>query len=118
MKKVLSILSLIAILGVTTPAFAGPGGHDGPKGHGGSRVHGGGHRIHAGAHHRHHHAHHIRPHGGVVIRTGYYPRHSYWSHYGHGYWGNPWCNYRLGCYPYHGFGMHFPMGGASLSIGF
>mgnify|MGYP003295681469 CR=1 FL=1 len=67
MKKVLSVLGLIAILGITSPAMAPPG-HHGPGGHG---PHGGGHRIHAGAHHRphiappHRHHHYHYGHGGV-----------------------------------------------------
>ena len=120
MKKVLSVLSLIAVLGLTSPAFAGP--HGGPGGPGGHGPHGGGgHRIHAGAHHRpqmapRHHHHH----GGVRVYTGHYPRHSYWYGYRAGYWGSPWCDYRLGCYPYHypGFGVHIPMGGASFAVHF
>ena len=115
MKKVLSVLSLIAILGLTTPAFAAPGGHGGPGGHG---PHGGGHQIHAGAHHRPHmtprYHHH---HGGVRIYSSY-PRHSYWYGYRGGYWGDPWCNYRLGCYPPPGLGVYVPMGGASFSVCF
>ena len=75
MKKVLSILGLVAILGLTTPAFAAPhGGPGGPHG-------GGGHRIHAGAHHRPHMApsHH---HGGVRVYTSHHhPRHSHWYGY-------------------------------------
>lgn len=127
MKKALSVLSLIAILGLTSPAMAAPGGHGGP---------GRGHVVHAGHHHRppamHHHrhhrppvihSHHYRPHGGVYINTGY-PRHRYWSSYGAGYWGDPWCDYRLSwCGPYHypyrpHAGVYFPVGGAGVSIGF
>ncbi len=116
MKKTLSILSLIAILGLTSPVFAGPhGGHGGP--------HGGGHRIHAGVHHRPHHVaspryHH---HGGAMIHVGHHPRHSHWYGYRTGYWRNSWCNCRLGYYcPYHypGVGLHVPMGGASFSLHF
>lgn len=113
MKKALSVLSLIAILGMSTPAMAAPGGPGGPGGHGGPPRHGGGHVVHAGHHHRppamHHHGHHrppvmhhhhYRPHGGVYISTGY-PRHRYWGGYGVGYWGSNWCDYRLGYYdPY------------------
>ena len=120
MKKVLSVLSLIAVLSLTSPAFAGP--HGGPGGPGGHGPHGGGgHRIHAGAHHRPHMApRHHHHHGGVRVYTGHYPRHSYWYGYRAGYWGSPWCDYRLGCYPYHypGFGVHIPMGGASFSVRF
>lgn len=124
MKKILSVLSVIAILGMATPVMAAPGG--GPGGHGrhggGPGVHGGphgGHRIHAGApHHRH-----IRPHGGITVHTGHYPRHSYWRSYGPRYWGGPWCDYRLGwydtyypCRPH--TGVYFPVGGAGVSIRF
>ena len=114
MKKVLSVLGLIAILGLFTPAFAVPPGPP-PSGHGPHG--GGGHRIHAGAHQRPHMAprHH---HGGVRVYTNHYPRHSYWYGYRHGYWGSPWCDYRLGCCPYPGFGLHVPMGGASFSVRF
>lgn len=118
MKKVLSILSLIAILGLSSPVFAapnGPGGHGGPGGPGPR----GGHHIHAGSHHRHHMAprHH---HGGGMIHVGHYPRHNYWRSYGPHYWGNHWCDYRLGCYgPYYpAFGVHIPMGNASFSVRF
>jgi len=114
MKKILSVLGLIAVLGMTTPAMAGPGGHGGPGGHAGHGPHGGGHRIHAGAHHRPH----VAPrhyHGGFTIHTGY-PRHSYWRSYGTRYWGSPWCDYRLGwCDPYWG---PVPYTGTSFSIRF
>lgn len=117
MKKTLSVLGLIAFLTMATPAFAGPHGPGGPGGHGPHG--GGGHRIHAGAHHRPHMAPRHHHHGGVRIYTGHYPRHSYWYGYGAGYWGSPWCDYRLGCYPYHPhFGVHVPMGGANFSIHF
>ena len=121
MKKVLSVLGLIAILSMTTPVMAAPGGHGhgGPRGH-----HGGGHRIHAGAHHRPHMAPHHRHHhhGGVMIHTGHYPRHSYWHGYRHGYWGSHWCDYRLGfcdpyCYRPHA-GIYLPVAGAGVSIRF
>ena len=125
MKKVLSILGLIAILGMSAPAFAAPGGH-GPGGHGGHGPHGGGgHRIHAGAHHRPHIAPPRHHHGGMVIHSGYHhPRHSHWHGYRTGYWGSPWCDYRLGwydpyCYPYRPLaGVYFPVGGAGVSIRF
>ena len=121
MKKVLSVLGLIAILSMTTPVMAAPGGHGhgGPSGH-----HGGGHRIQAGAHHRPHIApHHSHHHpGGVMIHTGHYPRHSYWHGYRHDYWGSTWCDYRLGyCTPYYyspHAGIYFPVGGAGVSIRF
>lgn len=122
MKKVLSILGLIAILGITTPAFAGPHGPGGPAGHGPHG--GGGHRIHAGAHHRPHMAPRHHHHGGVRIYTGHHhPRHSHWYGYRTGYWGSPWCDYRLGwCAPYYPCrphaGVHFPIGGAGVSIRF
>ena len=118
MKKVLSILSLIAVLSLVSPAFAGPHGPGGPGGHGSHGPHGGGHRIHAGVHHRPHMAPRHHHHGGVMIHNGYHPRHGYWRSYGAGYWGYPWCDYRLGCYPYPGFGVHIPMGGASFSVRF
>ena len=102
---------------MTTPAFAaphGPGGPGGPGPHGG-----GGHRIHAGAHYRPHvthHRHHVRPHAGFTIHTGY-PRHSYWYGYRGGYWGTPWCDYRLGWgNPY--CAGYYPMGGTTFSIRF
>ena len=118
MKKILSILGLIAIFGMTTPAMAAPGGH-GPGGPGGP--HGGGHRIHANAHHRPHMApRHHHHHGGVMIHTGHYPRHGYRYGYRPGYWGSHWCNCRLGYCPYHspGIGIYGPYGGASFSIRF
>ena len=117
MKKVLSVLSLIAILGFTTPAFAAP--HGGPGGPGGPHG-GGGHRIHAGAHHRPHMApRHY--HGGGMIHVGHHPRHCNWHGHRVGYWGCPWCSYGLGGYPnyyYPGVGVHVPMGGASFSLHF
>ena len=127
MKKVLSVLGLIAILGITSPAMAAPG-HHGPGGHG---PHGGGHRIHAGAHHRphiappHRHHHHHYGHGGIMIHSGHHPRHSYRYGHGFGYWGSHWCDYRLGyCDPYfygpyrpHA-GVYLPLGSAGVSIRF
>ena len=128
MKKILSVLGLIAVLSMSTPAFAAPGGPGGPGGHGGGPgrhggpgMHGGGHRIHAGAHHRPHMAPRHHHHGGVRIYTGHYPRHSYWYGYRGGYWGSPWCDYRLGwCDPYYypGIGVHVPVGRASFSVRF
>lgn len=114
MKKTLSILSLIAILSMTAPAFAaphGPGGH-GPHG-------GGGHRIHAGAHHGPHHMAPRHHHRGGFVHVGHHPRHSYWYGYRTGYRWCPWCGYRLGyCPHYSSFGAHIPLGGASFSIRF
>ena len=119
MKKILSVLSLIAILGLTTPAFAAPGGHGGPggphHGHGGPR-HGGGHHISTG----HHHRGHVRPHGGFTVHAGY-PRHGHWSRCRSSYWYGPYCNPRLGwCDPYYPpYGDYIvPYGGASFSIRF
>ena len=125
MKKVLSVLGLIAILSMTTPAFAAPGGHGGPGGPGGP--HHGGNRIHAGAHHRHHVAPPRHHHGGMTIHAGghHHPRHSHWYGYRSSYWGSPWCDYRLGwCDPcYYGpcrphAGVYLPVGGAGVSIRF
>ena len=116
MKKVLSFLSLIAFLGMSAPAFAAPHGPGGPGGPGGGHGPGGPrHNISAGYHHRPH----VRHHGGLTIHAGY-PRHSYWYGYRHGYWGDPWCNYRLGCYPPPppGLGVYVPMGGAAFSVRF
>ena len=110
MKKVLSVLGLIAILGLTSPAFANP---HGPGGHGGPRHHG--HAIHAG-HHRPPHMGPRHHHGSFHIHTGY-SRHSYWRSYRTGYWGDPWCDYRLGWGdPYCAY--YYPMSGASFSIRF
>lgn len=115
MKKILSILGLLAVFTMATPVFAAPpGGHHG-GGPAGRHMHGGGHRVQAGVHHRHH----ARPHhGGITVHTGHYPRHSYWGVHRTGYWCSPWCNYRLGHCPYHGYGVHIPMGGASFSVRF
>ena len=118
MKKVLSVLGLIAILGMTTPAMAGPHGPGGgPGGHG---PHRGGHRIHAGAHHRPHMApHHRHYHGGGMIHVGHHhPRHCHWHGHRVGYWGCPWCSYGLGGYYYPGVGVHVPMGAGSFSLHF
>lgn len=123
MKKVLSILSLVAILSLGTPAMAAPhGGNVGMPPDMGGR----GHVVHAGVHHRPnmappHHGHH----GGVVVNAGC-PRHSYWSRCRAGYWSNTWCDYRLGwcepCPPPPPYGPHagvyFPVGGAGVSIHF
>lgn len=115
MKKTLSILGLIAILGLTTPAFAAPHGSGGPAGHG---PHGGGHRVHAGAHHR---PHHVAPHhhGGSFVHIGHHPRHSAWYGYRASHRWCPYCGYRLGyCPHYSGFGAYIPLGSASFSIRF
>lgn len=105
MKKVFSLLAMIAILGISTPAFAAPGGPHGhgkgPGMHGGPHM-GGGHRIHAGVrhhrppmiHHGHGHGHH---HGGIMLHSGY-PRHRCWSSYGYPYGSGYWYNYGLGYY--------------------
>ena len=113
MKKVLSILALIAVIGLSTPVEAAPGGGPGgPRG-------GGGQRVHAGAHHGPHMApkHH---HGGAIVHVGHTPRHGHWHGYRTSYWGSTWCDYRLGCcpYPYPGIGVHIPVGGASFAVRF
>ena len=118
MKKILSVLGLFAILTMTTPVMAAPGGHGGPGGHHSApRHHGGGHHISAGPHHGG--GHHMRPHGGVIIHSGY-PRHRYWSGYRTGYWGGTWCNPRLGWYTdcYYPPPTYMPLPGASFSIRF
>ena len=89
MKKVLSVIGLIALIGITTPVFADPGRHAGHNMH--SHM-GGRHIVHSGHHHG---PHHIRPHHGVSIHAGY-PRHSYWYNHRFGHWRNNWCDYRLG----------------------
>lgn len=112
MKKLLSALGLIAILGMTSPVFAAPGhGPGGPHGGPHRGPHGGGHHISAG----HHHRHHVRPHGGFTIHTGY-PRHSYWGYRRGGYWGYDCFDYRLGCGGY--YGPYIPAYGTSFSIRF
>ena len=117
MKKVLSVLSLIAFLTMATPVMAAPVGSGGPGGHRGP---GGGHHIsvrHHGHHGFHRHpGHHYRPHTGITFYTGY-PRHGYGYGYRYGCWGGFGCDYRLGnCYP-----MYAPMGpwsGTGFSIRF
>ena len=116
MKKFLSILSLVLIFGVVSPTFAAGGDH--PPDRGGVK-HGAVHRVHAGAHHGGHHR--IAPRHGV----GYYGHHPKHFHtYRTGYWGNSWCNYRIGCcdpfyHPYRPHaGVYFPVGGAGVSIRF
>ena len=121
MKKILSVLGLIAILGMTSPVMAAPGGPGGHHGghHGGPR-HGGGHHI---APPHHHGGHHVRHHhGGVSFHVGS-PRHRHWCNYGAGYWGNPWYNPRLGWYsdyyyPTSTYIPYVPPHGASFSIRF
>lgn len=109
MKKVLSILSLIAILGMSSPAFAAQH-HGGPHGGGPKPNH---HRQHV-THHGHHHRG-----GGVMIHTGHHPRHSHWYGYRSSYRWCPWCGYRLGyCPHYPSFGAYVPLGGGSFSIRF
>lgn len=131
MKKILSVLSLIAILGFATPAMATPhGGSGGPGVPSGPGMHnGGGQRVHAGAPHGSHFAPPHRHHGGGGIVYAGHPRRGYWSAYRAGYWGNYWCDYRLGwCEPYliptppptygpHA-GVYFPVGGAGVAIHF
>ena len=114
MKKVLSVLGLIAVLSMSTPAFAAPGG---PGGHGPGGP--GGHRIHAGAHHRPHVAPRHHHGGGVRIHVGHHPRHGYWRTYRSSYWGDPWCDYRLGFYdPYYCPVRPYVPVGASFSFRF
>lgn len=119
MKKILSVLSLIAIVSMTTPAFAAP--HGGPGGHGPGGPRGGIHhaRPHGGPHHvstRHH-----GPHGGFSVHAGS-PRHRHWGHYGISYWGGHRCDYRLGYYapygPYPYYCSPYMVPGASFSIRF
>lgn len=111
MKKVLSVLSLVAVLSITAPVFAAPDGHRGPARHGE-------HHIRAGHHHRHHSHHHVRPyrHGGVSIYAGS-PRHSYWNAYRRGAWRRYGCDYRLG---YCDFlpPFYYPASGIGLNIHF
>lgn len=81
MKKVLSVLGLIAILGTAAPANAAPGGHKGP--------HGGFHRpphtvVHVAPRPPHHYDRGSAFVGGVLARRSY--------------WGYPHCGYRLGWY--------------------
>ena len=81
MKKVLTVLSLIALLGMSAPAFAAP--PPPPPGHGGP------HHIHAGYRHDmrrppHYHGGHYRPHSSFTIYTSF-PRYNY------GYRHHPFC---------------------------
>ena len=118
MKKVLSVLGLIALLSMTTPAFAAP--HGGPHGGPPGRHHGGGHHVST---HRPPHMHHHRPHhGGISVHAGH-PRHRYWGGYGFSYWGGYRCNYRLGyCGDYYSPYTYpcspYVVPGASFSIRF
>ncbi len=96
MKKVLSLLSLIAIFSITSPVCAAPGGGPGgpPPGqvlHAGPGIHRG-HRPPAGwgappppPPHRYHRGSAII--GGVLARRSC--------------WGYPYCDYRVGMYGYY-----------------
>ncbi len=83
MKKVLSILSLIAVFATLSPAYAGPGK---------------GHVVHAGPEVHHRPPHHVmappppppRYYRGSAVIGGVLARRSCW--------GSPYCNYRLGWY--------------------
>lgn len=107
MKKVLSVLGILAVIGfATTPAFAAPPHHGGGGHHGAphqSQIH-----HHRGKHtpppriHRHYHNR------GYVSVGGMFARPSYWRHY-HG------CNCRLGMHhhhncPYYGYGAYVNVG--------
>lgn len=110
MKKVLTVLGLMFLLGATTSVQAapmGPGGH-----HGGHMAPPTPHSIHNAAHHR---VHHMMPppprhyhHRSHVVIGGYYPRHSYW--------GYPCYDYALGCdrfyypRPYYDNGVYVNVG--------
>ena len=120
MKKVLSILSIMAIFGLMAPAFAAPEGHGRPGGHhGGPPSHGAHHRIHAGYnHHRPHVVHHSRPHhvyhghhGGHIHVGGVLARRSYWGYpYG--------CDYRLSwCDDYYHPRPYYGGSGVYLNFG-
>ena len=110
MKKVLSVLAMIAILGIMTPAMAAP--HHGGM-HGGA-VHG----VHRG-----HPApppssiHYGHAHSGITI-YGTYPRHSYRYGYRSCYWDDPWCDYRLGWYGGAYCRPYVPVGGFGVNIRF
>lgn len=96
MKKVLSLLSLIAIFSITSPVCAAPGG--GPPGPPPGQVLHAGHGIHRGHRppagwgappppppHRYHRGSAII--GGVLARRSC--------------WGYPYCDYRVGMYGYY-----------------
>lgn len=111
MKRMFSIISLLAILNIVSPAFAAPP----PPGHGAPPP-GGGHIIHAGPGiHRHPPVGWGAPppppppryHGGSAIIGGVLARRSCW--------GYPYCDYRLGLYnwypaEYYGNGVYLNVG--------
>lgn len=99
MKKILSVLALITILGASVPAFAAP---PPPPAHGGAHYR---HEMRRPPHH--HGGGHFRPHSGFVIHTGF-PRYDY---YHAGISGYPYCR----C-PY--CMAHRPISGASFYIRF
>ena len=112
MKKVLTTLCLVGMIGLFTPAIAAPSGP--PPG---------GHKVHAGAHHRpqvrHHHGHHRHYRGGIMFHTGH-SKHRCWRSNGLGYWYDPWCDCRLGfidCYNPR-CRYHNPFGRVGVSINF
>ena len=109
MNKVLLILGVIAVLGVSTPVMASSG-----------------HVMHGGADVVSHRAvgmhrippappvvHHVKPHSSITFYRNY-PRHSYRCGCRLCSWGDPWCDYRLGwcddyyrpCKPLGGFGVN------------
>ena len=122
MKKFLSVLSIITILSMMTPAFADPGRHSGPGGPGGGH-HRAPHHISAGHHHRHSIRHH---HPAPPPRIHNYHHHGAHVHVGgvlarRSYWGYPYgCDYRLGwcddyyysrpIRPYYGSGVYVNLG--------
>lgn len=115
MKKVLSILGILAIVGLSTaPALAapGPGGPHSGGPHHGAPIH---RNVHHGGKHTppppprmHHSPHHNR---GYISVGGVLARPSYWGNY----YG---CNCRLGWhnhhhhhhYPYYGNGAYINVG--------
>ena len=114
MKKVLAVLGLVAILGITTPVMAAPS-HGGM--HGGMGVHGGAvHTVHRG-HPAPPPRHYVRPHSGITI-YGSYPRHGYRYGYRSCYWNDPWCDYRLGWYDGVYCRPYVPVGGIGVNIRF
>ncbi len=66
MKKILSALTLVTILGASAPAFAAP---PPPPNHGGQSVHAG-YKHHNLRRHPHHHGYY-RPHNSFSIYTNY-----------------------------------------------